>query len=133
MKYLHCRFITIVIYIDNTLLIARTVEELKCNIDLTMKTLEQAGFILNYQKSHLVSTTRIEFLGFIIDTVEYSIQLTDSKLDNLLNIITKALNSHRISIWFLSKLIGKIIALFPCCEKAPLHYRILDHFKVKML
>ena len=133
MKFLRKRGVTIVIYIDDTLLIARSVEELKHNVDLTIKMLEQAGFMVNFKKSHLTPSTRLEFLGFIIDTVDYTITLCQTKLTNLLNIISTALCSPTLSICQLSKIIGKIVAIFPCCECAPLHYRILDRFKCKML
>ena len=122
MKFLQRRGVTIMIYIDDTLLIARTVEELKRNINLTIETLQRAGFVLNFKKSHLSPTTRIEFLGFIIDTVAYTISLTEKKFDSLLNHVTTALHLRRISIRYLSKVIGKIVAIFPCCVKAPLHY-----------
>ena len=41
--------------------------------------------------------------------------------------------TKHISIRHLGRIIGKIVATFPCSESAPLHYRILDHFKIKQL
>ena len=40
---------------------------------------------------------------------------------------------RKIIILFLASIIGKIVSTFPCSEMAPLHYRILDRFKIKCL
>ena len=134
MKYLRRRMVTIVIYIDDTLLVARSVGEMHANLQLTIQTLEKAGFILNYSKSHLTPSTKIEFLGFVIKTKSFCISLTDSKFKGIQNSIKEILqhNGHT-TIRKLSKLISKLVATFPCSDDAKLHYRILDRFKVKML
>ena len=38
-----------------------------------------------------------------------------------------------ITIRELSRIIGKIVATFPSCRQAPLHYRVLEQYKIKML
>ena len=85
--------VNIVIYIDDTLILARSVEEMHANLNLTIDTFESAGFLLNYSKSQLTPCTKLDFLGFTIDTIEYSICLAQSKRENLLKI--NQLSNHQ--------------------------------------
>ena len=133
MKFKRRRLVTIVIYIDDTLLIVNTIAEMKHNLQLTIDTLTKAGFLINFHKSQLELTTCIEFLGFILDTVQFTRSLSSRKLHSLERLILHAVVCRKVTIHKLSRIIGKIVATFPCCEKAPLHYRVLDRFKVRML
>ena len=127
MKHLCHRMATIVIYIDDTLLITNSVNKMKRNVQLTLEMMEAVGFLINPDKSHLQPTTKLEFLGFILDTKSYTILLSDQKCDNLKTLITYVLtNQNKVTICLLSKIIGKIVSTFSCCDKAPLHYRVLN-------
>ena len=133
MKYLCHWMVTIEIYIDDTLLITNSVNKMKRNVQLTLEMVEAVGFLINPDKSHLQPTTRLEFLGFIMDTKSYTILLSDQKCDNLKTLITYVLtNQNKVTICLLSKIIRKIVSTFSCCDKAPLHYRVLDRLKLKM-
>ena len=133
MKFLRSRMVRIMIYIDDTLIMAKSLSEMSQSLKLTTETMENAGFVLNYSKSQLTPTTKIDFLGFTIDTIKFTVSLTDSKLDNLIKSITNAMGRKVITIRELSRIIGKIVATFPSCRQAPLHYRVLERFKIKML
>ena len=103
------------------------------SVQMTIECLDNVGFILNYPKSQTTPTKVIEFLGFVINTECFEVSLTKEKLLSLRNCMEKALSQRKITIRFLSKIIGKIVSTFPCCDEAPLHYRTLDRFKVKSL
>ena len=60
MKYLRCRMVTTVIYINDTILLDPSADKLQYNMHLTISTLEQAGFLLNYEKSILEPCTKIK-------------------------------------------------------------------------
>ena len=127
MKYFCHRMVTIVNYMDDTLLITNSVNKMKRNVQLTLEMMEAVGFLINPDKSHLQLTTKLEFLGFILDTKSYTILLSDQKCDTLKTLITYALtNQNKVTICLLSKIIGKIVSTFSCCDKAPLHYRVLN-------
>ena len=79
MKYLRQKLIRILIYIDDTFLCAQTEHELQKNIGLTLDIFRKCGFTININKSHIKPTTELEFLGFILNTVEYSISLAREK------------------------------------------------------
>ena len=120
---------------DDSLLTASTIADLKTNLQLTIDSFERAGFLLNYKKSQMQPTQQMEFLGFLIDTAAYTISLTQDKWTGILRCVNTVLDnpSKPITIRFLATIIGKIVATFPCSHDAPLHYRVLDSFKVKSL
>ena len=132
-KYLQCHSISIFLFVDDSLLTAPTIACLKANLQLTIDLFEGAGFLLNYKKSQMQPTKQMEFLGFLIDTATYTISLTQDKRKGIFRCITRVLDnpSKPITIRFLATIIGKIVATFPCSHDAPLHYRILDRFKVE--
>ena len=110
LAYLRKQLIDILIYIDN-------------------------GFMVNFKKSCLQPTQQLVFLGFLIDTVEYSISLTDKKCQDIFDIMPRIFKHkiRKIPSKYLAKLIGKIIVMFSANEHMLLHYRVLDHFKIKVL
>ena len=127
MKYLRRRMVATVIYIDDTILLAPSADELRYNMHLTISTLEQAGFLLNYEKSILEPCTKIKFLGFDINSVKFQISLTQRTRDSIFQLVNHMLTNPNkpITIRHLGKIIGKIVATFACSESAPLHYGII--------
>ena len=65
LRQLGCKTIT---YLDDNLLMAPTKEEARIQIKLMISLLEPLGFVINYQKSVLEPTQRIDFLGFTINS-----------------------------------------------------------------
>ena len=66
--------VQIVIYID-----ASNLTQAQKDRDLVIETLEKCGFTINYKKSHLTPLTVIEFLGFVLDSDNMTITLTEHK------------------------------------------------------
>nr|CAH7747931.1 unnamed protein product [Callosobruchus chinensis] len=65
-------------YLDDLLMIGDTLQECNHNVKITVSLLEQLGFIINYEKSSLVTKTTQTFLGFIYDSSTQ--QVADKKL-----------------------------------------------------
>ena len=116
-------------------MVAKTYDQMKRNIDLTLKCFKDMGFLVNFKKSNLEPSQQLEFLSFLIDTVKFTISLTSQKRTDIHDMCSRIIRhpSKKIKIRYLAKLIGKIIATFPTSEHVPLHYRVLDRFKVKCL
>ena len=133
MVHLRKMLIDIVIYIDDTFLRAPTVLELKRNLQITQDVFAQCGLTVNAEKSCLTPSTRMEFLGFILDSVKYTISVTPKKREVLAKLISPILAHplRKIPIKLLAKIIGKIVAMFPANNEAKLNYRTLECFKMK--
>ena len=78
-SFLHQKGIQIVIYIDDTLVVAANKAQAIKDCDCVIDTLEKCGFTINYKKSHLEPSTIIEFLHFVIDSANMTITLTEHK------------------------------------------------------
>ena len=111
MKYLRRRLITIVIYIDDTLLLVDSVEQMVKNLQLTMTTFKNVGFIINTEKFHLAPSKKLEFLGFVLDSEQFTISLAQYKIESLKKLITNAIwkLGKGLTIRDLSRIIGKIV------------------------
>ena len=131
MAQLCAQLIDILIYIDDTFLRAPSDRELLHNLKVTQELFANCGLTVNIEKSCLIPTTSMEFLGFIFDTISFTITVSSSKQSALLNLITPFVDkpNMKISIRHLAKIIGKIVSIFPACDKAKLHYRTLERYK----
>ena len=132
---LHTKMVNIVIYIDDTLLVHTDKCMLVKDIHMAINMFETCGFSVKFCKSQLTPVQVIEFLGFMINTVKFEISLTKKKRHDIMQLISHVLEqkSKTVTICLLAKIIGKIVATFPASEHSQLHYRILEHHRIKAL
>ena len=121
--FLHKQGVQIIIYIDDTLLVASSMNKLIRDRDLTIHTFESCGFTVNFKKSQLDPMHELEFLGFIINSINMTITLTDAKWQKLRRNLWTVLKfpHHKISIKKLAQLIGQMVVTLPECEDGFLH------------
>ena len=110
----------VVIYIDDTLLMASSNNSLTDHIHLT---LENTGFVINEKKSLLEPTQEIEFLG-MINSKEMVISLPGSKIRDIKQEARRLLNHSSPSAQSLSHLIGKLNATTPLFRWLPSSARL---------
>ena len=79
MAVLHQALIDIVIYIDDTFLRAPTAELLVHNLDITRQLFTNCGLTINEEKSCTIPTQIMDFLGFTLNSVDYTIAVTKEK------------------------------------------------------
>ena len=133
-RFLRKRGVNMIIYIDDTLLIDKCPTTLGNHTQLALQTFQKCGFVINFEKSQLNPSTKAEFLGFWFDTVAFTITLTEAKTEVALKLVRKLLRvKFKCRIRMVAKVIGTLVALFPCCEDGPLYYRSLERDKIKAL
>ena len=66
--FLHKRSISISFYLDDAIMFAEEKPQLLLDVQFTLRCLHQLGWLVNEQKSELVPTRRLKYLGAIIDT-----------------------------------------------------------------
>lgn len=114
--------IRIVIYLDDILVMAQTQEEMaKCHATTTINLLESLGFTVNYQKSVLIPSTTIEFLGFLLKNFDFISSNGEDKENPL------------PSMQQLSQLLGYLTSTIQAVFPAPIHFRYLQIDKNKAL
>ena len=98
--------------------------ELKCiqNIALTITLLHELGFTLHTDKCQLIPVTKIKTFGFIVDSVEVKVTLTQDKTENILSLLKHNIRKNVIKIKELARTIGKLVATCPASKYDPLPY-----------
>ena len=115
-----------VVYMDDTYLQGDSNSSCQSNIANTVSLLQAMGFTINMKKSVLTPTQSLEFLGFIINSVNMTITLTTRRKSNIAEVCTKLLMKTSLKIRFVSSAIGMIIAALPAVKHGALHYRTME-------
>lgn len=131
--YLRSRGLNSIIYLDDIFMWSNTVEECKINIHNTRKLLESLGFVLNLDKCQLTPQKKIKFLGFLVDSEKFLIQLPDNKKQIINNLLSKFSKLKSCRIRDLAKLIGTLISACPAVEYSRLYTKALEREKVNAL
>jgi hypothetical protein len=72
-----------IFYLDDILVLGSTFLNCQANLQRALSILIEVGFIINWEKSNLIPTTNFTFLGMPWDSVEGSLSLPESKLQQL--------------------------------------------------
>lgn len=88
-NYLRLAGILCIIYLDDILFVENSIEKCVCrtNVKKAVSLLERLGFIINYEKSSLVSSQRCKYLGFIINSIEFCLELDNDKKCKILSLL----------------------------------------------
>ena len=127
LSYLRCHSVRIAAWIDDFFIAAPSKVKCQDHAFLTFRTFEELGFVPNMAKSQLIPVQRICHLGLIWDSIDYSVGVPSDKIINVKGKCSRAL-SHRVSVRFLSSIIGSIEYFRWGFPYAALHYRRLQRF-----
>ena len=122
-----------VFFVDDSYLQGVDSEDCFSNVLNTTEILRSLGFTIHPDKSKFIPTQCITFLGFILNSVQMTITLTLEKKEKILNLCHDILKEDVVTIRFLSKLIGNLVAAFPAVTLGPFYYRALEMDKAKAL
>ena len=81
--------------------------------------MENLGFTIHPTKSILTPTQRITFLGFVIDSVQMTLEITEEKKSKIHNLCLETLQKEKITLWTLASVIGNFVASFPAVPLGP--------------
>ena len=116
-------------YIDDSYLQGKTVAACRHNITDTVDMFQGLGFIIHPDKSVLVPTKKLKFLGFILDSQLMRVSLTVEKADSLKAATQFLLSKNLPTIREVAEVIGRMVASFPGVQFGPLFYRQLENEK----
>ena len=92
------------------------------------------GFQVHPKKSMVTPTQKIEYLGFVLSSVDMTVGLTDKKVHAIVKRCREFLRENKEHpIREVASLIGTLISTFPGVQFGPLHYLSLEHDKIKAL
>lgn len=120
-------------YIDDSLIIASSPVLCSDHCSLLKDTFERAGFQINKEKSCFIPSTVVIHLGYILDSVSFTVSLTEEKIQKVINLCTEILRLTSVKVRLVSKLLGQIISSLKAVRFGSLHYRITEKEKSTFL
>ena len=67
------------------------------------------------------------FLGFVIDSVQITLEITVGKKNKIHNLPLQILQKEKITLHILASVIGNFVASFSAFSLGPIFYRNLKH------
>ena len=120
------------LYIDDFYLQGDSYEECAHNVKVTLTTLKKLGFEIS-EKSTLTPHTQLEHLGFVLNSENMTISLSESKREQITQLILSSLHSTSLTVRDVAKLVGTLIASFPAVKYGLLYHRELELLKINAL
>ena len=113
-------------YLDDSLLVGYSYTECKSNIVDTTNLLTNLGLYPHEDKSVTIPTQIIQHLGFVLNSIDMTVSLTEAKISTLTQIAQLVLSKSEMPIRLVAKLIGHMVSCFPGVEFGELFYRQLE-------
>ena len=126
LAHLRSRGIVVACYIDDLIFMAPSCEILIVQVKYALSLIDGLGLTIHPDKSMLCPSQIVEYLGFILDSVNMTVTLAPDKQTKISNLGSELLNLERISIRLLSSFIGNVVAAAPGVPLAPLRYKRLE-------
>ena len=125
--------IRLVIYLDDMAIISSSRELSSQEGAIVVQILESLGFIINREKSVLIPSQKIVFLGYVIDSLAMTVSLPEEKLNKLKEQTLSLWERPQCSIRELAHVVGLIVSSFSAIKPARLYYRDLEICKLAAL
>lgn len=121
-----------VIYLDDILLLATTYEKCLENVNATVSLLRELGFIIS-DKSVMIPSKQIEFLGLNFDSIKMTVSLPERKVNQIKKLCQKLAFNKNTQIRNIAEAIGILVAATPGANYSPLYTRQIEHDKSRAL
>lgn len=119
-----------VYYLDDSLLIGKSLLECIENVSATKSLITNAGFIINVAKSQFVPMKEINFLGFVLNSSSMTVSLPAEKRLRILELCKKFIHGGRYIIRDVASLIGLLISSLPGVQYGSLFCKFLEYDKI---
>jgi hypothetical protein len=134
LSYLRSEFGHIIVgYLDDLLILGDTVDEVTVAVRDTIDVLTNLGFRISADKSQIIPSRTIEFLGFLIDTAAMQVSIPAKKADKLTRLCTTYLRKDTVTIREAAQLLGNLSATLPANDYAKLFSKTLEVAKTGAL
>ena len=84
-------------------------------------------------KPQCIPVQKIEYLGLTVDSTSMTVSLTDTKLQNIKALIDQILQSKKLNIRQIAKILGTFEASLPAIKVGPLNMFYLQKYKNEAL
>ena len=119
------RGVRLIIYLDDILIMAETEILAKHHAQTTCNLLEASGFVINFQKSILVPSKEMEFLGFLIDSRTMTLALPREKIRKVKKECQHLIDLQVVTVRELARVLGFLTSTIQAVFPASLDFRHL--------
>ncbi|XP_057337594.1 uncharacterized protein LOC130675769 [Microplitis mediator] len=117
------------IYLDDIIFIAKSYNICREKVLWARNFLQKLGFVINDEKSSLVPAQKCKFLGFIVNSVDCTIELTDAKKEHIKNLVAEFKIGTICKIREFATLLGTLNAACPAVAYGLSHCKKLERQK----
>ena len=123
----------IIRYLDDSLLLSSSKEEVLRLTQMTWSLLQSLVFLINWTISTLSPVQSITYLGFVISSLNMTIYLPEVKVQRVYALCNSALSQPQMSGRQLASLLGTLESCRLATWVAPLHLRALQILLIQTL
>lgn len=129
LAHLRLQGVTIINYLDDFIIISESKQTCKDNVALVCKFLLSLGFIINYEKSQLSPRMKCRFLGFELDSHDFTISIPEDKKINILYSLKSFCRRKFCSVREFASLLGTLTSICPASPYGWMHTKELERSK----
>jgi hypothetical protein len=123
--------IRLLIYLDDLLILGSSPNGVLQHLRSVVNLLLSLGFLINWEKSVVIPSQSIEFLGLEIDSRMLSFSLPKCKVDNIVSLCQSILKKDRVKLREIAAVLGNFSWSITSVPYAPSHYRSLQRFYIQ--
>lgn len=120
-------------YIDDTFVVADSLEEATNSCRVLAETLDKLGFVIHEKKSVLIPTRKLTCLGFEIDSDTMTVKVTGDKISKFQRAVMGLKGPKNPTIRAVAGIIGLMTAYLPSTIYGGAHIKTLEIAKNKAL
>ena len=113
-------------YLHDSFLLGHSFEECQTNVTDTLNLYHDLGLLPHDVKSVTIPTQILHHLGFILNSLDMTVSISEEKHAKLKHTAQKVLDKKSPTIREVARLIGMMISCFPGVEYGELSYRQLE-------
>ena len=106
--FLRKQGVRVILYLDDFLILGSTYQEVQSHTAMAVFLLEREGFTVNLEKSCLIPTQIITFLGFVIDSTVEALSLPQEKVLKVKSLCLKAKVTRTIPARQIASVLGTL-------------------------
>lgn len=126
---LRLKGMVLVLYLDDFLFIEKYKNTCENNMREAVKIVEYFGLVNNYEKSSLSAKQQCKYLGFTIDTINFSLNLPNKKKSQIVKLLEGFKLSKMYKIRKFAKLLGVLTSACPAVAYGFIHCKRLERQK----
>ena len=124
--YLRNQGVRMILYLDDFLILGSSYQEVQRNMIMAVTLLESLGFTVNREKSRLIPTQVLTFLGFVINSTLETLSLPEEKVLKVESMCKSAILNPTMPARQVASLLGTLESCRLAIWQAPLHFGYLQ-------